>query len=106
VSLEKLLDKDVSKERITKEQAAEVRGRLHPTTKMDDLKDVDFVIEAVPVYLPISYPHFSISSNSSSGNSRAEVQNIFRPSKGLPIAYHPCDEHIVHINHSDSRCNY
>jgi 3-hydroxybutyryl-CoA dehydrogenase len=47
--LEKLLDKDVAKERITEEQATEAKNRLQTTTKMDDLKDVDFVIEAVPV---------------------------------------------------------
>jgi 3-hydroxybutyryl-CoA dehydrogenase len=49
--LDKLLDKDVAKERITKEQAAEAKARLQPTTKIEDLKDVDFVIEAVPVKL-------------------------------------------------------
>lgn len=43
-----MLEKDVSKERITREAADYIRGRLTPSTKLDDLSDVDFVIEAVP----------------------------------------------------------
>ena len=50
---DKLLEKDVAKERITKEQATETRERLHPTTKIEDLKDADFVIEAVPVGIAV-----------------------------------------------------
>ncbi len=45
---DKLLEKDVSKSRITEEVAKQTKSRLHPTTKMEDLSDVDFVIEAVP----------------------------------------------------------
>ncbi|KAJ6438488.1 putative ankyrin repeat protein [Purpureocillium lavendulum] len=45
---EKLLAKDVSKSRITQEQADAARSLLTPSTKMEDLAAVDFVIEAVP----------------------------------------------------------
>jgi 3-hydroxybutyryl-CoA dehydrogenase len=45
---DKLLAKDVAKSRITKEQADEARGLLTPSTKLEDLSSVDFVIEAVP----------------------------------------------------------
>ncbi|GJN75327.1 3-hydroxybutyryl-CoA dehydrogenase [Purpureocillium lilacinum] len=45
---EKLLAKDVSKSRITQEQADKARSLLTPSTKMEDLSAVDFVIEAVP----------------------------------------------------------
>ncbi|CRG92767.1 3-hydroxybutyryl-CoA dehydrogenase [Talaromyces islandicus] len=45
---DKLLEKDVAKERITREIADQVRGRLTPSTNLEDLSDVDFVIEAVP----------------------------------------------------------
>ena len=45
---DKLLAKDVEKSRITDDVAAQIRSRLHPTTQMADLSDVDFVIEAVP----------------------------------------------------------
>jgi 3-hydroxybutyryl-CoA dehydrogenase len=46
---DKLLDKDITKQKITKEDADAARGRITTTTKMDDLTDIDFVIEAVPV---------------------------------------------------------
>ncbi|RJE27400.1 3-Hydroxybutyryl-CoA dehydrogenase [Aspergillus sclerotialis] len=45
---DKLLEKDVSKERITREAADAARGRIVSSLKMDDLSSVDFVIEAVP----------------------------------------------------------
>jgi 3-hydroxybutyryl-CoA dehydrogenase len=46
---DKLLEKDVAKQRITKDEAVAARERLTTSTSMDDLNDVDFVIEAVPV---------------------------------------------------------
>ena len=46
---DKLLQKDVSKERISKEDAEAARSRLSATTSMDSLSEVDMVIEAVPV---------------------------------------------------------
>lgn len=45
---DKLLSKDVSKQKITQEIADATKARLTPTTKMSDLHDVDMVIEAVP----------------------------------------------------------
>ncbi|KAL1610261.1 hypothetical protein SLS60_001926 [Paraconiothyrium brasiliense] len=45
---DKLLEKDVSKGRISQEDAAATRERLMPSTQLEDLSDVDFVIEAVP----------------------------------------------------------
>ncbi|KAJ5605017.1 hypothetical protein N7510_010171 [Penicillium lagena] len=45
---DKLLEKDVSKQRLTREAADAARGLLIPTLKIDDLSSVDFVIEAVP----------------------------------------------------------
>jgi 3-hydroxybutyryl-CoA dehydrogenase len=41
-------EKDVAKSRITEEIAKATRERLRPTTQIEDLSDVDFVIEAVP----------------------------------------------------------
>ncbi|KAL4902845.1 hypothetical protein BDW74DRAFT_180545 [Aspergillus multicolor] len=45
---DKLLEKDVSKERITREAADAARGRITSSLNLDDLCSVDFVIEAVP----------------------------------------------------------
>ncbi|KAH8430322.1 3-hydroxyacyl-CoA dehydrogenase family protein [Aspergillus melleus] len=45
---DKLLEKDVAKERLTREDADVVRSRITSSLKLDDLSAVDFVIEAVP----------------------------------------------------------
>ncbi|OAX85603.1 hypothetical protein ACJ72_00017 [Emergomyces africanus] len=45
---DKLLEKDVAKERMTQDHAAQVRSMIKPSTSLSDLSDVDFIIEAVP----------------------------------------------------------
>ncbi|MCJ1228317.1 hypothetical protein MMC12_004978 [Toensbergia leucococca] len=45
---EKLLSKDVSKQRLSQQDADKCRSLLHPTTQISDLSNIDFVIEAVP----------------------------------------------------------
>src|SRR5699024_6548211 len=44
---EKLLEKDVSKGKISKEKKAEILARITPTADAKDLEDVDFIVEAV-----------------------------------------------------------
>lgn len=56
---EKLLAKDVSKQRITQEQADAARSLLQPTTSIDDLSSADFVIEAVPEIPQLKFDIFS-----------------------------------------------
>ena len=56
---EKLLAKDVSKQRITQEQADAARGLLTPTTPIEDLSSVDFVIEAVPEIPQLKFDIFA-----------------------------------------------
>lgn len=56
---EKLLSKDVSKARITQEQADAARALLSPTTAIEELSDVDFVIEAVPEIPQLKFDIFS-----------------------------------------------
>ncbi|KAF6819807.1 3-hydroxybutyryl- dehydrogenase [Colletotrichum sojae] len=56
---EKLLAKDVSKSRITQEQADQARSLLTPATSIDELSDVDFVIEAVPEIPNLKFEIFS-----------------------------------------------
>ncbi|ODV89379.1 hypothetical protein CANCADRAFT_32659 [Tortispora caseinolytica NRRL Y-17796] len=46
--MDKLLAKDVSKSKITQEQADAVKGRVKGTTNFDDIAEADFIIEAVP----------------------------------------------------------
>lgn len=56
---DKLLAKDVGKQKISQEDADAARGRLQPTTKMEDLGDVDMVIEAVPEILDLKTKIFA-----------------------------------------------
>ncbi|KAK0754758.1 3-hydroxybutyryl-CoA dehydrogenase [Schizothecium vesticola] len=56
---EKLLAKDVAKNRITQEQADAARALLTPTTSIDSLADVDFVIEAVPEIPSLKFDIFA-----------------------------------------------
>ncbi|RYO13347.1 hypothetical protein AA0111_g12303 [Alternaria arborescens] len=56
---DKLLEKDVGKGRISKDDAVAARERLTSSTSMDDLSDVDFVIEAVPEIPDLKHKIFS-----------------------------------------------
>ncbi|KAJ6104245.1 hypothetical protein N7523_010565 [Penicillium sp. IBT 18751x] len=56
---DKLLEKDVAKQRLTREAADAARGLLIPTLKIDDLSSVDFVIEAVPEIIDLKQKIFS-----------------------------------------------
>jgi 3-hydroxybutyryl-CoA dehydrogenase len=56
---DKLLAKDVSKDKIKQSDADEIRGRLTPTINMDDLNNVDMVIEAVPEIVDLKTKIFS-----------------------------------------------
>ncbi|KAF2396249.1 3-hydroxybutyryl-CoA dehydrogenase [Trichodelitschia bisporula] len=56
---DKLLEKDVAKQRITQDEATEARSRLTSSTKIEDLNDVDFVIEAVPEIPDLKFKIFS-----------------------------------------------
>ena len=47
-SVDKLLEKDVSKQRISQAEADSARSLLSPSTKLEDLSTADFIIEAVP----------------------------------------------------------
>ncbi|KAL5412965.1 hypothetical protein PMIN06_003774 [Paraphaeosphaeria minitans] len=56
---DKLLEKDVGKGRISQEDAAATRERLTSSTKLEDLSDVDFVIEAVPEIIELKNKIFA-----------------------------------------------
>lgn len=46
-NIDKFLAKSVEKGKMTAEAKAEIMGRIKTTTKLEDMKDVDYVIEAV-----------------------------------------------------------
>ncbi|KAI0122815.1 putative 3-hydroxybutyryl-CoA dehydrogenase [Xylariales sp. AK1849] len=56
---EKLLAKDVSKSRITQDQADKARSLLSPATSIEALSNVDFVIEAVPEIPKLKFDIFA-----------------------------------------------
>ncbi|KAG4430067.1 hypothetical protein IFR05_014457 [Cadophora sp. M221] len=56
---DKLLAKDVSKQRITQSESDTIRELLKPSTSMDSLSEVDFVIEAVPEIPSLKFSIFS-----------------------------------------------
>ena len=56
---DKLLSKDVSKQKLSQEDADSARAKLIPTTKMEDLDSVDMVIEAVPEILDLKTKIFA-----------------------------------------------
>jgi 3-hydroxybutyryl-CoA dehydrogenase len=56
---DKLLSKDVQKQKLSQSDADSARERLNPSTKMDDLGDVDMVIEAVPEIVDLKKSIFS-----------------------------------------------
>ena len=56
---DKLLAKDVSKQRLTQDQADAARALLQPTTSIDDLASADFVIEAVPEIPQLKFDIFA-----------------------------------------------
>ncbi|KAK8035007.1 hypothetical protein PG993_010002 [Apiospora rasikravindrae] len=56
---EKLLTKDVSKQRISQEQADKARSLLTSSTSIDNLSEVDFVIEAVPEIPQLKFDIFA-----------------------------------------------
>ena len=75
--VDKLLEKDISKSRISQDEANKARSLLEPTTSLADLSESDFIIEAVPEILSlktsifselakVAPPHAVLSTNTSS----------------------------------------
>jgi len=56
---DKLLEKDVSKQRISQEDATKTRERISSSTNIEDLNSIDFVIEAVPEIPELKFDIFS-----------------------------------------------
>jgi 3-hydroxybutyryl-CoA dehydrogenase len=76
-AIDKSLQRDVDKQRLTAEQKAEILGRIRITTELDALSEASFVIEAVTEDLNVktelfktldtlTYPEAILASNTSS----------------------------------------
>lgn len=103
---DKLLEKDVAKQRISQDEATATRGRLTSTTSLDELSDVDFVIEAVPVrrqpniYVPVVDAQITI------GNSGSQDENILGPRAYCSFARDPRYKHVVYLHYQNRRCDH
>lgn len=113
---DKLLAKDVSKDRISQSDADAVRARLTPTTNMDDLHDVDMVIEAVPEILSLktsifaqlaqTCPSHAILATNTSSISITRIAAATTKVSNHPHPHHPymhssymhMSSHVKHSN--------
>lgn len=57
--IEKNLNKDVSKEKISKDKKEEILSRIHTSTKLEDVANVDLVIEAIIEDIELKKKEFS-----------------------------------------------
>jgi len=91
-SIDKFLSKSVEKGKLQAEEKTKIIGRLKGTTKMSDLKDVDFVVEAVLEDLQLKKsvfkeldglcrPEVILSSNTSSMSITEIAAATKRPDK-------------------------
>lgn len=91
-AIEKFLTKSVEKGKMTEDQKKGVLGRIKGTTRWEDLKDVDFVIEAVFEDLELKkdifkqldelvQPHVILTTNTSSMSITEIAMSTKRPQK-------------------------
>ncbi len=90
--IEKFLTKSVQKGKVTEDQKKEILGRIKGTTNLEDLKDVDYVIEAVIENLDLKKevfkaldgmcrPEVVLTSNTSSMSITEIAEATNRPDK-------------------------
>jgi 3-hydroxybutyryl-CoA dehydrogenase len=90
--IEKFLTRSVQKGKVTEDQKKEIIGRINGTTKLEDMKDVDYVIEAVIENLDLKKevfkaldglcrPEVVLTSNTSSMSITEIAEATGRPDK-------------------------
>jgi 3-hydroxybutyryl-CoA dehydrogenase len=97
-SIDKFLSKSVEKGKLQAEDKQKIMGRIKGTTNLSDLKDVDFVVEAVIEDLALKKsvfkeldglcrPDVILSSNTSSMSITEIAAATARPDQGLRDAF-------------------
>jgi 3-hydroxybutyryl-CoA dehydrogenase len=91
-AIEKFLAKSVEKGKMVEEQKKEILGRIRGTTRLEDMKDADFVIEAIFEDLSlkkevfkqldeVTKPHVILTTNTSSMSVTEIAMATKRPEK-------------------------
>jgi 3-hydroxybutyryl-CoA dehydrogenase len=91
-NIDKFLAKSVEKQKMTAEQKDAVMGRIKGTTKLEDMKDCDFIVEAVLEVMDlkkeifkaleeITRPEVILSSNTSSMSITEIATAVKKPEK-------------------------
>jgi 3-hydroxybutyryl-CoA dehydrogenase len=97
-NIDKFLAKSVEKGKMTAEAKGEIMGRIKGTTKMEDLKDVDYVVEVVLEVMDvkkkvfkeldeITRPDVILASNTSSMSLTEMATAVKRPDKVVGLHF-------------------
>jgi 3-hydroxybutyryl-CoA dehydrogenase len=97
-NIDKFLAKTVEKGKMTADDKAKIMGRIKGTTKMEDMKDADFVVEVVIEVMDvkkkvfaeldeITKPEVILSSNTSSMSLTEMATAVKRPDKVVGLHF-------------------
>jgi 3-hydroxybutyryl-CoA dehydrogenase len=97
-NIDKFMAKSVEKGKMTAEQKSGVMGRIKGTTKMEDLKDVDYVVEVVLEVMDVkkkvfaeldalTRPEVILASNTSSMSLTEMATAVKRPEKVVGLHF-------------------
>jgi 3-hydroxybutyryl-CoA dehydrogenase len=97
-NIDKFMAKSVEKGKMTAEQKSGIMGRIKGTTKMEDLKDVDYVVEVVLEVMDVkkkvfaeldalTRPEVILASNTSSMSLTEMATAVKRPEKVVGLHF-------------------
>lgn len=93
--LMRLLEKDVSKSRLTSEQATAIRARITTTQNLSAVSDADFIIEAVPEIPSLKKDIFSRLAEAAPKNAVLATNTSSISITSIAAAAHGAQERVV-----------